>query len=136
MGRPGSGGRMGPPPGGMDGDDARESMRAIVEPAEELAIAQTETELTVEEKFGRTRHLHPDGKKYKTDNGTSEIKVSWKDRRLVVETTRARSGRMVETWERIPDGNRLIVTVKMEGDFGPRLSLKRVYDRAEGDGTS
>jgi hypothetical protein len=39
----------------------------------------------------------------------------------------------VETWERIPDGSRLVVNVKMEGGFGPGLALKRVYDRAEGD---
>ena len=105
----------------------------IFEPAEELVIAQTETEIAVEEKFAETRHLHPDGKKYKTDNGASEIKVSWKEGQLVIETKRARGGRVVETWERIPDGSRLIVNVKMEGGFGPGLTLKRVYDRAEGD---
>jgi len=128
----GGGGRMGPPPGGMGGDDdPREAMRAIFEPAEELVIAQTETEIAVEEKFAETRHLHPDGKKYKTDNGASEIKTSWKEGHLVIETKRTRGGRVVETWERIPDGSRLIVNVKMEGGFGPGLALKRVYDRAE-----
>jgi hypothetical protein len=133
MGGPGGGGRMGPPPGGMGGDDdSREAMRAIVEPSEELTIAQTETELEVEEKFGAARRLHPDGKRYKTDNGTSEIKAFWKQGQLVVETKRARGGRVVETWERIPDGSRLIVNVKVEGGFGPGVSLKRVYDRAEG----
>ena len=127
-------GRMGPPPGGMGGDDdPRGAMRAVFEPAEELLIAQTETEIAVEEKFAETRHLHPDGKKYKTDNGASEIKTSWKEGKLVIETKRARGGRVVETWERIPDGSRLIVNVKMEGGFGPGLALKRVYDRAEGD---
>ena len=134
MGGPGGGGRMGPPPGGMGGDDdPREAMRAIFEPAEELVIAQTDAEIAVEEKFAETRHLHPDGKKYKTDNGASEIKTSWKEGQLVIETKRTRGGRVVETWERIPDGSRLIVNVKMEGGFGPGLALKRVYDRAEGD---
>ena len=133
MGGPGGGGRMGPPPGGMGGDDdPREAMRAIMEPSEELTIVQTETELEVEEKFGATRRLHPDGKRYKTDNGTSEIKAFWKQGQLVVETKRARGGRVVETWERIPDGSRLIVNVKIEGGSGPGLSLKRIYDRAEG----
>jgi hypothetical protein len=132
-GGPGGGGRMGPPPGGMGGDDdPREAMRAIMEPSEELTIAQTEAEIEVEEKFGATRRLHPDGKRYKTDNGTSEIKAFWKQGQLVVETKRARGGRVVETWERIPDGSRLIVNVKIEGGFGPGLSLKRIYDRAEG----
>jgi hypothetical protein len=131
----GGGGRMGPPPGGMGGDDdRREAMRAIFEPAEELVIAQTETEIAVEKKFAETRHLHPDGKKYKTDNGASEIKASWKDGKLLVETKRARGGSVLETWELVPDGSRLVVNVKMEGGFGPGVTLKRIYDRAEGDG--
>jgi hypothetical protein len=129
-GRPptGSGG------GGMGGDDdPREATRAVFEPAEELTVTQDATQIGVEEKFGRTRRLHPDGKKYKTDNGASEIKSSWKEGKLVVETKSLRGGRVLETWERIPDGSRLIVNVKMEGGFGPGLTLKRVYDRAAGE---
>jgi len=126
----GGGGRMGPPPGGMGGDDdPRQAMRSILEPAEGLVIAQTQTEIAVEEKFGQTRHLHPDGKKYKTDNGTSEIKTSWKEGKLLVETKPARGGSVIETWELVPDGSRVIVNVKMEGGFGPGVTLKRIYDR-------
>jgi hypothetical protein len=131
----GPGGRVpggGPPPGGMGGDDdAHESMRAIIEPAEELAVAQTATEIAIDEKFGRTRRLHADGKKYKTDNGASEIKTSWKGGKLLVETKRARGGSVVEAWELVPDGSRIIVNVKMEGGFGPSVTLKRIYDRGK-----
>jgi hypothetical protein len=128
------GGRMSPPPGGMGGaDDPRGAMRGILEPAEELTIEQGAAEITMEEKFGQTRHLHPDGKKYRTDNGTAEVKASWKEGQLVVETKRGPGSRVVETWERVPDGSQLIVTVKTEGGFGPSLVLKRVYDRAQGD---
>jgi hypothetical protein len=127
-GRGGPGG-MGGPPGGGAGDDPREAMRAILEPAEELQIAQSEAEIAVDEKFGRMRRLHPDGKKYKTDNGASEIKSTWKDGRLVVETKGSR-GTVVETWERVPDGSRLIVNVRLEGGVGPKLELKRIYDLA------
>jgi hypothetical protein len=137
MGGPGGGmggrggGRMGPPPGGMGGDDARESMRAIFEPAEELAVTQSGTEIAIDEKFGRMRRLHPDGKKYKTDNGASEIKTSWKEGKLLVETKGGRGGVVVETWELVPDRSRIIVMVKMEGGFGPSVTLKRIYDRAK-----
>ncbi len=127
----GGGGRMGPPPGMGGGDNPREAMKAIFEPADELAIAQTGTEIGVDEKYGRTRRLHPDGKKYKTDNGASEIKTSWKEGRLLVETKQARGGGVVETWELVPDGSRLIVNVKMQGGFGPSVELKRIYDRAK-----
>ena len=131
MGGPG-GGTMGPPPGGMGGDDdARESMRAIFEPAEELAVAQAGTEIGIDEKFGRTRRLHSDGKKYKTDNGASDIKTSWKEGKLLVETKGTRGGGVVETWELVPDRSRIIVMVRMEGGFGPRVELKRIYDRAK-----
>jgi hypothetical protein len=129
-GGPGAGG-MGPPPGDMDDDDARESMRAIFEPAEELTVTQTATEVSIDEKFGRTRRLHPDGKKYKTENGTSEIKTAWKEGKLVVETTRDRGTGVTETWELVPGGSRIIVNVKMQGGFGPSVELKRIYDRAK-----
>jgi hypothetical protein len=135
MGGPGQGmgrgGPTGPPPGGIDDDDARESMRAIFEPAEELAVVQTATEVSIDEKFGRTRRLHPDGKKYRTENGTSEIKTAWKDGKLVVETKRDRGTGVTETWELVPDRSRIIVNVKMQGGFGPSVELKRIYDRAK-----
>ncbi len=133
MGGPGMGrgGRMGPPSGGMDDDDARESMRAIFEPAEEIAVTQTATEVSVDERYGRTRRLHPDGKKYKTENGTSEIKTAWKEGKLVVETRRDRGTGVTETWELVPGGSRIIVNVKMQGGFGPSVELKRIYDRAK-----
>jgi hypothetical protein len=123
---------MGPPPGGPGGDDdARESMRAILEPAEELAIVQQVSEITIDERFGRLRRLHPDGKQYKTDNGASELKTSWKEGKLVVETRQTRGGGVIETWDKIPDGTRLVVNVKIEGGLGPGVTLKRVYDRAK-----
>jgi hypothetical protein len=124
------GGPMGPPPGGMDGDDASESMRAILEPAEELGVTQSGSEIVIDEKYGRTRRLHADGKKYKTNNGTAEIKTSWKDGKLLVETKGGPRGGVIETWELVPDRSRIIVMVKMEGGFGPSVTLKRVYDRA------
>jgi hypothetical protein len=128
-GPPGGGGRMGPPPD--TSDDARESMRAIFDPAEELAIAQTEAEIAVDEKFGRMRRLHPDGKKYKTDNGAAETKTSWKEGKLQVETRRNLGGSVIETWELIPDRSRLILNIRIDGGFGPSVPLKRIYDRAK-----
>lgn len=130
-GKSGRGGGM----SGLGGDDPREAMRAIMEPPEELAITQSESEIAVDEKLGRLRRLHPDGKKYKTDNGATDIKAFWKDGKLVIETKRAR-GDTVETWERVPDGSRLIVNVRLEGGFGPRIELKRIYDLAPATGES
>jgi hypothetical protein len=133
-GRSGPGGGMGGPPGTGGADDPREAMRAVFEPAEELTVTQSESEIAVDEKFGRLRRLHPDGKKYKTDNGTAEIKSYWKDGKLVVETKRNRGASAIETWERVPDGSRLIVSVRLEGGPGPKLELKRIYDLAPAAG--
>jgi hypothetical protein len=105
-------------------------MRAILEPAEELAVTQTGTEIAIDELSGRTRRFHPDGKTYKTDNGASALRTSWKDGKLLVETKRPR-GSLVETWELVPDGSRIIVIVRIEGGFGPAMELKRIYDRAK-----
>ena len=129
----GPGGRGGPsgPPSGAESGDPAEAMRPIFEPAEELTISHTGTELVVDEKFSRLRRLHADGKKYKTENGLAELKTVWKEGRLVVETKRARGGGVIETWELVPDGSRLIVNVKVEGGFGPGVALKRVYDRGK-----
>jgi hypothetical protein len=129
----GGGGGMGGP-GGGGADGPREAMRALFEPAEELTVTQSESEIAIDEKFGRLRRLHPDGKKYKTDNGTAEIKSYWKDGKLVVETKRNRGASAIETWERVPDGSRLIVSVRLEGGLGPRLELKRIYDLAPAAG--
>lgn len=133
-GAPGPG--RGGPPGMGQGDEGREAMRAVFEPADELVIVQSDDEITVDEKYGRARRLHPDGRKYKTQNGTAEIKSYWKDGRLVVETRSARGANLVETWERASDGARLTVLVRLEGGPGGKLELKRVYDRmeAESDG--
>jgi hypothetical protein len=126
----GSGGRGAAPPGTGGDDDPREAMRAILEPAEELTITTGPNEVLVQEKFGATRALHPNGKTYKTDNGASEIKTQWKHGRLVVEKKNPRGSKLVETWELVPDGSRILLNITMEGGFGPTLQLKRVYDRA------
>jgi len=129
MGGPGSG--MGGPggPGMQSGDDHSEAMRSVFEPSEELAITQSETEIVIEEKFGPARSLHPNGKAYKTQNGTADLKAQWTDGKLVVETKSGRGGKLVETWGLVPDRSRILVNVRLEGGFGPPLSLKRVYDR-------
>ena len=100
----------------------------MVDPPLELAVSQSETELDVDDMLGKVRKLYPDGKKYKTDDGDTEVKTSWKDGKLQVETRKNQGGSVTETWESVPDGSRLIVHVKLEGGFG-KVELKRVYDR-------
>ena len=97
---PGAGGPGGPP--GIGSDSSREAMRSLLEPAEEIVVSQSASELTIEETFGRSRRLHPDGKTYKTDNGNGEVKSYWKDGKLRVETRGAGGASVTESWERVP----------------------------------
>jgi len=129
-GGPPGGGQMGLPPGSSDSEEAEEGMRAIFEPAEELTISETEGEIVIQETYGRTRTLHPNGKPYKTDNGLAELKTRWKGGKLVVEKKNAQGERLVETWELVADRGHILVDLRISGGFGPPLSLKRVYDRA------
>jgi hypothetical protein len=119
---------FGPMPG-TPGEDLHESMRAVLEPADEITLTQSAPEIVADELFGRRRTLHPDGRKYKTENGTAEIKAEWEQGRLLIET-KGRSGRkLVESWTLSTSGERLIVEVKIDGGRAPALFLKRVYER-------
>jgi len=123
------GGTMGPPRGIDPGDDSAEAMRPILDPAEQLAVYQAEHEVVTDEGSVRRRTLHADGRKYKAENGASEVKTEWKQGRLVVETRGFRGRKTTETWELADGGRALTCTVKVENGYGPAATIKRVYDR-------
>lgn len=124
----GGGGRM--PPRSMDAaDDPREAMRALLEPAEELTVYQGQPEIVLDEKFSRRRTLHADGRKYKADNGSSEVKTEWQEGRLVIETRGFRGRKTTETWELSSTGKRLTSLTKIDSGFGRPVTIKRVYDK-------
>ena len=124
------GGRLGLPPPTAGDDDPGDSMQAVFNPAEELSIYQGQPEIVIDEKFSRRRTLHADGRKYKSDNGTSELKTEWKESRLVVETRGFRGRKTTETWELNTTGKRLTALVKLESGYGKPVIIKRVYERA------
>jgi len=108
--------------------DMQKGKSSVFNPPLELKVTQTEAEIDLDDMAGKVRKLYLTGKKYKTDDGDAEVKASWKDGKLQVETKNSHGGSMTETWERVPDGSRLIVHVKLEGGFG-KVDLKRIYDR-------
>jgi len=131
-GRPGPGAPFpGAPPPGMD--DAPEGIRAVFEPAEELFISVGGAEVEIEEAFGRTRLLRPNGRTYKTENGLAELRTRWEEGELRIETKRGRQGKVEETWTLGPDRNRIEIQLKLDLGRGPDLKLRRVYDRAPED---
>jgi hypothetical protein len=137
MGGPGMGrvGRMGPPPDLESDEDRREAMRSLLNPAEEIEIFQGAPDIVLAEKHARRRIVHADGRKYKADNGASEVRTIWKERGLVIETRGFRGRRTTETWRLSEEGGRLTATVELESSFGPKVTLTRVYDRASQQGS-
>lgn len=114
-----------------DPDEAAgETMEALLEPAEELSVRQTSTEIVFDEKFARRRTLRFDGRKRKADNGLSEVACEWKDGRLVVETRDKGGRRTTETWELSAAGSRLTATTRLAGVPGGTVTFTRTYDRA------
>jgi hypothetical protein len=133
-GRHGGGGGSGSHGGSSTPSDSdlKQGKSSVFNPPLELKVAQTTSEIDVDDMVGKVRKLYPDGKKYKADDGDSEVKSSWHDGKLQVETKKSKGGSVTETWERVPDGSRLIVHVKIEGSFG-KVDLKRIYDREAPD---
>lgn len=139
-GHGGGGGRGGYGGGGMggrrrpsgDGDggqapERRPNMSRFFEPAKEILITQTANEITILDKDGPIRVLHPDGHKYKTDNGDSDIKTHWDKEKLVVDTEPARGAKLSEAYVVSTDGKELTEDVQMDGRFG-KVTVRRVYD--------
>ncbi len=131
MGGPGSG-RGGP---GMGGGGDRESLRSLFEAPSEMTITPTDAEVVLLEKDGRMRIFHPDGKGHKSEAGSTEVKARWEAGKLVVETKGESGPRVTETFERAPDAEKLMVTLRLEGGRMPAISIKRVYEPAEGEST-
>ncbi len=129
----GGGARIANPSVASGGDDDPRGPRRVSGPPEALTVAETGQEIAVEETPGQVRHLYPNGKTYKTDDGASEIKTSWRDGSLVVEKKNAHGWKLTEIWQLAPDRNRLRIALRFAGGSRPPLSLERVYDRAEPD---
>jgi hypothetical protein len=126
-GQDGRVGRGGSSPN-IDENDPRGAKNAAGPPSA-MTVTQFESEIVVEERPGQTRNLYPNGKTYNTDEGTAQIRTSWKDGKLVVEKKSVRGWRLVETWELAPDRGRIVIHLLLKGGSRPTLSLTRVYDR-------
>ena len=111
------------------GRDAAANREAAGQPAGELVVTQTETEVVVEEKGGATRRYYPNGRTYKADDGHADIKAQWRDRLLVFEKKSQQGWRLTESWQMAPDRSRLTLEMRLEGGGRPKTNVKRVYTR-------
>jgi len=136
-GRGGFGGRGGGGGGGdqtSDGSSRGASMRSFFEPAESLTITQTAEEIGVDD-GQRVLHLHPDGKKIKSEGGGSETTTKWRGNELVVESKTERGTKIDSAYMAVPDKHQLYVTTTIEGRSGRPVTVRRVYDAAPAQAT-
>jgi hypothetical protein len=128
-GRGGFGGR----PSGEGADaEARRGRMAFLPPSE-LTITQEAAEIHIVEKDSGDLHLVPDGKTHKTENGNGEVKASWSDEQLVVESKRDNGRKNRQSFGVSQDGKQMFVTVQFDTPFGDSIKVRRVYDRAPAD---
>jgi hypothetical protein len=127
----GMGGGGGDPTASGNDDAMRETMRRLDEPPETLTIKQEDGAFLVGDDTGQIRHLHPDGRSAKADDGDGQVKTEWRGDALVTETIPAHGPRVRETFALSPDGRRLFVTAHFEPRWGGAVDVRRVYDVGE-----
>jgi hypothetical protein len=118
------------------GTDARRTslLHRLPAPAMEVAITQTELEVTILEKDGRLRRLIPDGKRHKKKGGEATT-TEWRGTQLKVWTETDDGPGATEALSTSPDGKQLTIVYEIETSFGRSVSVKRVYDRAPPPGS-
>jgi hypothetical protein len=116
--------------GGNGGGARSDSMRSFFEPPEALTITQSAEEIGVDD-GQRVLHLHPDGKKIKSDGGGAETTTKWRGNELVVESKLERGPKITSAYMSVPEKHQLYITSTMEGRSGQPITVRRVYDAAE-----
>jgi hypothetical protein len=119
---------------GGGGDAAREaSARSFFDPAETLTITQSEQEIAVDD-GQHVLHLHPDGRKIKSEGGEAETATTWRGTELVVEMKNEHGRKITSAYMAVPEKHQLLVTSTMEGHSGEPITVRRVYDAADPEG--
>jgi hypothetical protein len=105
------------------------TMRSFFEPPQILTITQTAEEIGVDD--GQlVLHLHPDGRKIKSEGGGAETMTKWRGDELVVESKSERGAKITTAYMAVPEKHQLHITSTMEGRSGDPITVRRVYDAA------
>ena len=110
--------------GGGRGHEVEETRNLIVNAPTRLVVAQDDQKVVLTDADGHVRTLPTNNRKVQIDG--RDVRTKWQNNRLISETTIG-DAKLVESYERSPDGRQLIVTVGAEMQ-GERMSVRRVYD--------
>ncbi len=127
-GRPGGGGGGRPDPGAGGGPGLGWAA------SKEIEITSKDPGLMMANETGLLRYVLADGlwvERKLPDGSRAEIKSEWADGKLKITTAVDRGFKTTETWEVLPEADRLVLILQIES---PRLddpiSIRRVFDKA------
>ena len=118
-------------------DETRRRIETLIEASETLDIRQGKKEVSVTEGDLRERKFYTDGRPYQRQDRRGNLvtqRAQWRGKQLVVHTRLADGGRFTESYELVPDGQQLIVTLtSLDRRLRQPLVIRRVYDAVERD---
>lgn len=119
--------------GGRGGDGDRGGMRERMQPAEELEIEQSATDVVIRDKRSGETRLKTDGSRQSVaafSDRDATVIAKWKGDKLVVTSEVEEGPSTKDVYARTTDGAQLIDTRTMSGRNGRfSMKLKLVYDR-------
>lgn len=93
-----------------------------------VTVRHSEAEIVAQEEGGSSRSFWPNGRSYKADEGTANVRSEWRAGALVYEKKSDRGWKYTETWRLTPEG-RLVIETRIEGGGQKKGSTRRIYDR-------
>ena len=102
-----------------DGVEGSKPQAADPASSGEFTVRQSEVEIVAQEDSGQGRSFYLNGRTYKADDGTADIRSAWKKGPLVFEKKSDRGWKYTETWLLTPEG-RLQVEIRMAGGASAR----------------
>jgi hypothetical protein len=137
--RGGGGGSHGGYGGGREGDGSGGdhsasagspgSMHELLEPADQLTITGSPSEVTLDDGNGELTRLVVDGKAHPRESGGGETTARWRGNSLEVVSKSERGFSVTTTYTPNTEAHKLEVLAKISGRGDP-VSVKRVYDVA------
>jgi hypothetical protein len=109
----------------------RQTMQLAFQPPATLAIAQSDSTVTLTAESDTALVLHSDGRKIKQQvdgGGDIELKGRWQGNDFIVERKVSGGGKVTEDYLKSQDGKQLFVIVNVQGARGRDIEFRRVYD--------
>jgi hypothetical protein len=135
MGGPMGGGPMGYPRGGQNSgsEEQKEKLLHVVEPPDQISIAQKGPEIDMTDSESHTRELFTDGRKLdkaKKDAIQTQVKAQWQGPTLVTEEKGPNGEKLSHTYELSPEG-KFIDTLTIESKkLNTPIIVRSVYDKS------